>query len=204
MKTLIEKTLLQSYTYADYRELVAQLVEEGKTTGPNQSEFYVDITKLNQSRMDRLDKKARFSSEMENMLAGLTRPYTFLVLTEAWCGDAAQTTPLLNHMATATDQINLRFALRDDNPELMDHFLTDGGRSIPKVIILAPETNEVLDSWGPRPAPAQEMAMAHKYQPEPKPDYNTFNVALHKWYAKDKTQTSQEELMALLEEIEGR
>lgn len=202
MKSLIEAALAQSYTYSAYRSFVAELVEQGKTTGPNQSEFYVDITRLNQSRMDRLDKKARFTPEMEAGLANLTKKYTFLVLTEAWCGDAAQTTPLLNHMAKASPNIDLHFALRDENSELMDHFLTDGGRSIPKVIIMDAATQNVLGSWGPRPTPAQEMAMAYKYKPAPKEEYSVFNVALHKWYAKDKTKTSQEELLTLLLELE--
>ena len=203
MKSLIEAALAQSYTYSEYRTFFAGLVEEGKTTGPNQSEFYVEITRLNQSRMERLDKKARFTPSMEAGLAGLTKKYTFLVLTEAWCGDAAQTTPLLNHMAQASDNIDLYFALRDEHADLMNHFLTDGGRSIPKVIILDPETKKVLGSWGPRPTPAQEMAMAYKYQPAPKEDYGVFNIALHKWYAKDKTKTSQDELLTLLLQLES-
>lgn len=204
MKPLIEVALAQSFSYSEYRTFVSELVAQGKTTGPNQSEFYVEITRLNHSRMTRLDKKARFTSELEASLSELTKKYTFLVLTEAWCGDAAQTTPLLNHMAKATDHIDLHFVLRDEYPELTNHFLTDGSRSIPKVIIQNRDTQEVLGSWGPRPAPAQEMAMAYKHKPAPKEDYNTFNTALHKWYAKDRTETTQEELTALIQRLERK
>ena len=112
--------------------------------------------------MDRLDKKSRFTPATEAGLVRLANHYQLLVLTEAWCGDAAQSIPLHNHMAEATDNLDLRLVLRDEHPELMDHFLTDRGRSIPKVIILDADTQEVLGSWGPRPAPAQEMAMDYK------------------------------------------
>lgn len=203
MKTIIEQALANSYTYADYRSLVAELVDQGKTTGPNQSEFYVGITMLNKSRMDRLDKKARFATDTETVLDNLSDRYTFLVITEAWCGDAAQTVPLINHLAEATPMIDLRLVLRDDNLALMDQYLTNGGRSIPKVIILDQDTLEPLGTWGPRPMPAQQMVLDYKNLPEPKQDSQDFTVSVHKWYAKDKTQTSQKELADLLQRIEN-
>ncbi len=198
MKTLIENALADSFSYSEYRSLVAELVEQGKTTGPNQSEFYLDITRLNQSRMDRLDKKARFTPETESALSNFTDKYTLLVLTEAWCGDAAQTVPFFNHLASTHPDIDLRLVLRDEHPELMDQFLTNGGKSIPKVIFLDPDTLVPQGSWGPRPAPAQQLVMDYKAHPDPKPDYKEFTASLHKWYAKDKTRTVQEEVLTLL------
>lgn len=186
-------------TYPQYRKRLTELLAEGKTTGPNQSENYLEAARLNQHRMDRLDRKARFSPAMEALLADLGKPYLLLALTEGWCGDAAQLLPLINHMAEATDQLSLRLVLRDEQLELMDQFLTDGGRGIPKVLVLDPDSLAVVADWGPRPAPAQQLAMDYKYQREPKMDYDTYNKALHTWYARDKTQTAQEELVALFE-----
>lgn len=199
MKAIIEKALLASSTYPAYRKMMDDLLAAGKTTGPNQSDFYLEVTRLNQARMNRLDKRPRFLPEMEHLLAHLSRPFTLLVLTEAWCGDAAQTVPLLYHMAQASEQIDLRLVLRDEHPELMDLFLVNGGRSIPRVLILDNEDKGVRGVWGPRPEPAQAMAMAYKQQSPPKEDYQAFNVRLHKWYAKDKTVTAQQELIALLQ-----
>ncbi|MEM1359756.1 MAG: thioredoxin family protein [Bacteroidota bacterium] len=201
MQRLLRSTLDQGMTYRQYRDLLTELLAEGKTTGPNQAENYLEAARLNQHRMDRLDRKARFSPAMETLLASLDKPYLLLALTEGWCGDAAQLLPLINHMAEATDQLSLQLVLRDENLELMDHFLTDGGRGIPKVLVLDPERLEVLADWGPRPEPAQALAMDYKYQREPKMDYDTYNKALHTWYARDKTQTAQEELVALFKEL---
>lgn len=168
MKSLLAGALAQSYTYPEYRSFFAELVKQGKTTGYNQSEYYLEITRLNQSRMDRLDKKSRFTPATEAGLVRLANHYQLLVLTEAWCGDAAQSIPLLNHMAEATDNLDLRLVLRDEHPELMDHFLTDRGRSIPKVIILDADTQEVLGSWGPGPHQRRKWPWTIKIKPSPK------------------------------------
>lgn len=202
MKALIEKALANSLSYGEYRNLLTQLLEQGKTTGPNQSEFYIQIANLNQHRMDRLDRRSRFIPEMVPTLDQLNNNYLMLVLTEGWCGDAAQIVPLLNHMASQTEKLQLRLVLRDEHLELMDQFLTDGGRSIPKLILLDANTHSVSGDWGPRPAAAQKMSMEYKYQPAPKEDYATHHKKLHTWYARNKTVDTQQELIAFLSEID--
>ncbi|MEO0732750.1 MAG: thioredoxin family protein [Bacteroidota bacterium] len=198
MQDHIDHAVQSAFTYPAYRAHLTALLAEGKTTGPNQTETYLAAATINQSRMDRLDRKARFLPEMEQTLAELDRPYLLLALTEGWCGDAAQLLPLINHLAEASDLLELQLILRDEHTDLMDLFLTDGGRGIPKILFLDPETHAVLKHWGPRPAPAQEMAMNYKHQRGPAMDYDTYNKALHTWYARDKTRTAQAELVALL------
>jgi hypothetical protein len=203
MKELIQKALADSRPYPEYRQFLTELLATGKTTGPNQSELYLKIADLNQSRMDRLDKKPRFIPETEALLSELKGNYTLLVLTEGWCGDAAQIVPFLNHLDEASDKLDLRLILRDEYTELMDNFLTDGGRSIPKVIVLNPDTNEVLGDWGPRPTAAQKLSMDYKYKPEPKEDYEAHHAEVHTWYARDKTKSTQAELVAFFRGLDG-
>ena len=200
MQDLIRQALAQAMTYPAYRDhLTRLLTEEGRTTGDNQSDFYLEIAALNEARMDRLDRKVRLTADTEARLATLTRPLTLLVLTEGWCGDAAQILPVLNWLAEASAHIELRCVLRDEHPALMDEFLTAGTRSIPKVIVLDPATHDVLADWGPRPAPAQRMVMAYKNTPtDQRPPYPEFQKALHTWYARDKTRTTQEELVEVV------
>ena len=62
--------------------------------------------------------------------------FTLLVLAEGWCGDAAQILPVINKIAEYSSLIDLKVVCRDENPELMDQFLTNGSKSIPKVIII--------------------------------------------------------------------
>lgn len=203
MQDLLHQALADARSYPDYRAYLTELLSAGKTTGPNQSEAYVGFALLNQSRMDRLDKKDRFVPEMAGFLAGLKKNYLLLAITEGWCGDAAQILPLVYHLTQATDKLDLRLVLRDEHPDLMDQFLTDGSRAIPKIIVLDPATHQVLDVWGPRPAAAQQMAMDYKHHPLPKPDYQTFNRELHGWYAHDKTVSTQVELIGVLRKLEG-
>lgn len=203
MSKLIKSSLLAALSYADYRLMLTELLEnEGKTTGANQSDFYIEIAHLNQARMNRLDRKPKLTEESLTFLTGLDRELTFLVLTEGWCGDAAQILPVFNWMTNATDKLQLRTLLRDENAELMDQFLTDGARSIPKVIILDTKTKEVLGDWGPRPAAAQQLVMDYKHTPESeKPAYTEFQKALHTWYARDKTKSTQSEFVEVLEKL---
>ncbi|MBC6995764.1 thioredoxin family protein [Neolewinella lacunae] len=204
MQDLIHQALAAGRTYPAYRKYLTELLAAGKTTGPNQSELYLRIAHLNQARMDRLDKQARFVPELLETLATLQKKYIFLVLTEGWCGDAAQIVPILHHLELHSPNISLTLVLRDEHLALMDEFLTDGGRSIPKVIALDAETHAVLGNWGPRPAEAQRMSMAYKYQPAPKEDYETHHTALHTWYARDKTVSTQRELADFLRQLEAQ
>jgi hypothetical protein len=75
----------------------------------------------------------------------------------------------------------------------MDAYLTDGARSIPKLIALDSETLEEIGVWGPRPTTAHEMVMERKKNDNGE-SYLEFATRLHGWYAKDKTQSTQKEL----------
>lgn len=189
-------------TYAQYRSLIDTLIAQEKTTGSNHSEAMLEYTRLNIARMNRLDKTTRLLEEETEKLNRLERPVNWLVLTEAWCGDAAQVIPVLNKMAEQNDAISLRLILRDEHPEVMDAFLTNGGRSIPKLIFLEAEKDErVLGSWGPRPERVQQMMtdsrdrLAAIINPEEKKAaYQELVQKAQLWYAKDKTKSIQKEV----------
>lgn len=188
--------------YNEYRQLIEQLRADGKTTGSNHSEAMLNYTDLNRTRMNRLDKTTRLTAESLEALEELKTPVTMLVLTEAWCGDAAQVIPVLNKMADASSNLSLRLILRDEYPEIMDAFLTNGGRSIPKIIFLKEAGQEVIGSWGPRPAAVQQMVVANKVamqevsDPEVKKEMQRKTATdVQKWYAKDKTRSIQSEVL---------
>ena len=202
--TPLQTALRSARPYPTYRQYISHKLEtEGKTTGPNQSELYITIAKLNEARMDRLDRKNRLTEEFKTTLAGLRRRYTLLVLTEGWCGDAAQIVPVLQWIDQASPKVNLLCAFRDENVKLIDQYLTNGGRSIPLVLFLDPDTEEVLASWGPRPLIAQTMSMRYKRKAAPKEDYEEHHKALHTWYARDKTLSTQHELREVFAWLEG-
>jgi hypothetical protein len=201
MKALIQQSLAKSYSYQEYRKLVSDLLAEGKSTGPNQTEDLTHYSTLNVKRMDRLDKKIEISEETKLHLQKLDKKQLWLVLTEGWCGDAAQNLPVIEKMAAESSNIELRLILRDENPEVMDLFLTNGARAIPKLISFDEEFN-VLFTWGARPSIATQMVVDYKadhgkLDPE-------FKKNLQIWYNKDKGQNVQSDFVALIEQSQNR
>lgn len=193
--------LQQSLSYVEYRQLAEDLFAKGETTGLNQSTENLEATKMNIQRMQRLDKTAHLSDSVIKRLSLLKRELVFLTISEAWCGDAAQNLPWIHLMATASQgRINDRYILRDEHPELMDQFLTGGSRSIPKLIVLYPNSHEIAATWGPRPKAIQEwfLPLRKSVKEEEKKAVYT---QLHKRYAEDKGQEFQNDLLSLIENL---
>ena len=194
--SLIKNSLNNTISYAAYRNLIKDLIAEGKSTGIDQSEDHLTFSILNDKRMDRLDKTLKISEETQNSLDKLNQEFTFLVIAEGWCGDAAQILPIINKVAEASDKIDFKIVLRDENEDLMNQFLTNGSKSIPKALILDWENN-LLDSWGPRPGVASKMVLDYKAQNGSLDE--EFKKNLQIWYNNDKGNNTQEELIGLLQ-----
>lgn len=199
MNTNITKALSKSYTYKDYRAMVSKLITEGKSTGNEQSDDLLHYSELNETRMNRLEKTIKVTDETQEQLNQLDKKYTWLVIAEGWCGDAAQILPIINVMAESSENIDLKIVLRDENVALMNDFLTSGAMSIPKLIILN-EENNVIGDFGPRPEPARKLIADYKEKngvvDEP------IKVELQKWYLHDKGVSTQNEIMQLMKSKE--
>lgn len=199
MEKIIQKSLTTAQSYNEYKEMVLQLIKEGKSTGPNQSENLYNFTKLNNQRMKRLDKQTRLSEDALTKTQSIKKDFTWLVLTESWCGDAAQTLPVINKFAEANEKIDLKVVLRDENEALMNHFLTDGSKSIPKLIVFDNTSNKVVGSWGPRSERAAKMVTDYKEKHGQIDDQ--FKTALQNWYNEDKGSHIEKELVDLINEL---
>jgi thiol-disulfide isomerase/thioredoxin len=199
MEKIIQKSLTTAQSYNEYKEMVLQLIKEGKSTGPNQSENLYNFTKLNNQRMKRLDKQTRLSEDALTKTQSIKKDFTWLVLTESWCGDAAQTLPVINKFAEANEKIDLKVVLRDENEALMNHFLTDGSKSIPKLIVFDNTSNKVVGSWGPRSERAAKMVTDYKEKHGQIDDQ--FKTALQHWYNEDKGAHIEKELVDLINEL---
>lgn len=189
---LIENAL----TYKAYSELIEDLLEQNKTTGPIQSEAYIGYTQMAFKRMSKWDKIGKLNFELVEKLKDISKSMTWLVITEAWCGDAGQILPFMNKMAQENPLINLKLIFRDEHPEIMDRFLTNGARSIPVVVGLSERLN-VLGQWGPRPAPIQMEFLENKISQER--TGKEFSEYMHLWYAKDRGISLQNEFLAILD-----
>ncbi len=193
---LIEQGIADSYTYQEYRELVSTLLSQNKSTGHEQSEALTNYSMLNDRRMNRLDKTLKMDESIKEVVVNATAKVTWLVLTEGWCGDAAQSLPVINKLATLNDGISLRIVSRDDHDELMNNFLTNGGKAIPKLIAYDTQNKRVINSWGPRPSVATKMVNDYKKQHgslDPQ-----FKQDLQVWYNKDKGKNIAEDLSKIV------
>jgi hypothetical protein len=202
-KIRIRKSVDQSYIhkgirYEEYRRMIDAFIMIGKSTSKKDSENLLEYSRLNVARMNRLDKTTELIPELKEVVEEINTPQTWLVLTEGWCGDAAQIVPVFDKIAKLNLNIELKFLLRDENLELMEQYLTNGrSRSIPKLIV-ADENFEELFNWGPRPKLLQEMFYHMKANAI---NNDTIKEEMHRWYAHDKTITTQKEILELLKQV---
>jgi hypothetical protein len=190
--------LQQAMDYPAYKQLLETLMAEGKTTGPNQSEEYLHYAKINLQRMQRLDKTVVLSQELLDVLSKVSTPCYWVILTEGWCGDAAQNLPVFRYIEQACPAIGLRILLRDEHPEVIDQYLTNGSRSIPKLICLEKDSLKERFVWGPRPAALQEIVTGLIRE---KKTLEEKGLVVQNWYNTDKTQSLQRELTGLIQHL---
>ncbi|MDQ7947431.1 MAG: thioredoxin family protein [Pedobacter sp.] len=191
----------EALEYAQYRQLISTLLLEGKTTGPDHSEAMLHYTKMNIQRMNRVEKTTMLTPSLLDAIGQVKGNYHLLVISEGWCGDAAQIVPVIDKLVRAApDHFDLKFILRDQHLDIMDRYLTNGGRAIPVLLVLD-ENHEVLLKWGPRPAVLQSLLADWKKE---QVDYAITAEKLHGWYAKDKTLSTQAEFTTLLQSLSAR
>lgn len=191
----IIKNIQKSFSYTEYRTLIQDLLNEKKSTGVNQSEDLYNYSLLNEKRMTRLDKTIKIEDETVAKLKNIKNPQKWIVISEGWCGDAAQNLPVIAKMAATNSKIEMKIVLRDDNLKLMDMFLTNGGRAIPKLIVLN-ENDEVIAKWGPRPSIATKIVTDYKNK------YGKIDAEIKKelqvWYNKNKGKNLQEDIISII------
>jgi hypothetical protein len=202
MKTSVAKALFNSHSYPEYRKRVSDLLLEGKSTGNEQSDDLTLYSTLNETRMNRLDKTMKITDENSLKLKSLKGEYIWLVISEGWCGDAAQLVPIFNKMTIASEnKIELKIVLRDENEDLMNLFLTNKAKAIPIVIVIYKQRGDVLGNWGPRPKGAADFIK--NYKKEFGAIDETAKNELQLWYLHDKGLSTQEELINLMLDLES-
>jgi len=194
--------LKASISYESYLDEVESLLAKGQTTNNENSPAMQEYTRMNLQRMKRLNRRPNLSQESRAVIRRVKDRMTWLVLTEGWCGDAAQSLPIVAALAEENEHLDLRILLRDRNPELMDAFLTNGSRSIPKLILIDAKSGRVLADWGPRPEELQAyilktrqeiLALTDKEQS--REAFRALSLYTQKWYARDKGVAIQREIL---------
>ena len=195
MKSIIQSALQNSHSYTEYRNIVSKLINEGKSTGKEQSADLLHYSELNEVRMKRLEKTLKLDPEVEKTLQNLKSNQTWLVISEGWCGDAAQILPIIKLMSEASENIDLKLVFRDENEELIHLFLTNGAKSIPKLLILD-EAFNLINHWGPRPEGAKNLIIEYKANHGIVDE--AAKIALQKWYLDDKGISTMKEIVGII------
>lgn len=161
---------------------------------------YGQYLPINWQRTQRIEKSFKLSDKLKTQLTTLKESVRWLLISEHWCGDAAQILPVLNGISEASNgKIELRIVYRDQNPDLMNAHLTGSSKSIPKLVQLD-KNFVVTGQWGPRPIEAQKLVLQLKADPITAP---TYAERLHKWYALDRQQSIEREISKLVQKAAG-
>lgn len=191
----------------DYKEYVEIAVDFDAYLAIMQEEAAVKATEgllsyvpMNLQRVNRILKTYQPSEELMACLQELKHPLIWLVISENWCGDAAQIVPVMQKIADLSKgKITLKLIYRDKHLDLIDAHLTGTSRAIPKLIQL--DTHYNLNAvWGPRPNEAQELVMALKSNPA---TADTYSEELHKWYAQNKQTFIERDLIKAIRKSFG-
>lgn len=184
--------------YGQFRSLIDNLLKENKVTGSQQLPELIPYTELNNQRMNRIDKHYQVGEAIKRKLDKLNRKYTFLTITEGWCGDSSQIVPVIEKIASVNGNIRSFYILRDDNEEIMDLFLSNGTRSIPIIICIDDQTGETIWRFGPRPQGAVEVVKQAKNDGLSKEE---MSEKLHLWYGRNRQADIEKEMLDLLEKM---
>lgn len=153
---------------------------------------------LNLQRSNRITKSYNPAEELIKLLDDISEPQLWMVITENWCGDSAQSLPYIASMAAHNSLIDLEIMLRDTNPDIMDLYLTNGTRSIPILVAFNSAGNELF-RWGPRPQYAINMINQYKADGLEKSEWTE---KLHLWYARNKGSEIEKEFIDLFNKEE--
>lgn len=128
------------------------------------------------------------------------KPFNILVLTEPWCGDSLAIFPVVGKIAETNGSWTIKVLLRDQNLDLMDQFLTRGGRAIP-IFLFLDEGYTPLFNWGPRPKVVQQIFEDHRQQIQ-NGEIKRERVIkkIRKFYSQDRGQEILKDLLHTIKE----
>ena len=88
-------------------------------------------------------------------------PYSLhvIILTEDWCEPAIANVPVLVRLAKESSTLDLRFFLRDQNPDLMHQYLQDGAHATIPAFIFFDQAFREIGRWYETPAKIRELVL---------------------------------------------
>lgn len=191
----VKRTMKNTASWEEYLERFDRILSTDLSEAPYDNKDYFNYVKLNASRQARWLKKGALNESLITSIKAINTPQTWYIITEPWCGDAAHNIPFLYLMTQENKNIDLQIIWRDTAPFMIDDYLTNGGKSVPKLIVRDRNDNDLF-TWGPRPKDCQKLYAELKAN---EADFEEMKIELQKWYNKDKGQSIQKELDELID-----
>lgn len=182
-------------SYSEYKKIITQEAEKNINAEEEEIKHLAEFTQLNLTRIHRLDKTLSLSEEIIQKLEKVKQKFHLLIISEGWCGDASQIIPAINTLVENSAFLEMKITFRDQN-ELIDQYLTNGGKAIPILIILNKNFEEITH-WGPRPQQGLDLLHKFKSSPETYPK-EQFHKDLQVFYNHDKGFSVQNEILKIL------
>lgn len=185
--------------FQEYSALFKTIVDKDITHSepPYNNPAYLDYTKLNWSRTNRWMKTGKLSEELSDVVKKINEPQQWIVITEPWCGDAAHNVPFIEMAARENSLISVSYELRDSEPFRIEQYLTNGTKSIPKLVVRDAGGKD-LGTWGPRPHDCQVL---YSRLLNEKASFDEMKSALQTWYNANKGADVQKELADMLSAV---
>ncbi len=143
--------------------------------------------------------KYQVSNVLQNQINKI-RGQKILVITEPWCGDSLAILPVIRKIVESAPDWEIKVILRDENPDLMEHFLTNGSRAIPILIFLDDQDRDLF-RFGPRPEAARDIFETFRRDiHEGKIDKPKVIKMIRTFYAKDRGRAIESELSTLVKQ----
>jgi hypothetical protein len=181
-------------TFEAYLKLTEAIIEKSAEGYDYANEDIIHYTQLNHSRMKRWLKVYEPNPDIVTTIKSINTFQNWILISEPWCGDAAHIVPIIYKLSLLNQNIKLDIQLRDQPPFLIDAYLTNGGKSIP-ILVIRNENNEDIAVWGPRPKGAKELFANLKAQ---EATFETIKVELQNWYNNNKAEQISKEILALI------
>lgn len=193
-----KEQLKTALNFQEYLDFTQHIIDNKTPAAPYDDSKMMQYAIDNLARMKHVLDTISIEKKLYNHLSNLQKKLVWVILTEPWCGDAAQTVPALAAFANISPNISFKILLRDSNLEVMDMYLTNGGRSIPKLVCIDKEKWQELGTWGPRPQTLQQRVLAQKENTEL--SFGEKVRQIQAWYEENKTHDLQLEFIDLLKQ----
>lgn len=183
-------------SYSQYIELTKDIISNPDRPKNYQDEKMLQYTKDNLGRMEKIATTLNIDSKLYNEMQQTKVKQIWVCITEPWCGDASQIVPGLFLIASCSPNVDFKILLRDSNAEVMDNYLTNGGKSIPKLVVLKADSLEEISNWGPRPASIQKIVEEKKN--DTSMSFGDKVRMIHGWYEQNNSYDLQEEFITIV------